>query len=767
MQNIFETFEFIKIKDNIKEYSRSELGKQYIDELDILPLDLMLENLEDLKEMMSLVIRYGSLPISNSASCLYLIDLAKKTAILTPHDISLIAEDILTSIKINKFLSSLGSLFPRIKLVVDSFYDLSTLEKEIHRIISPSLTIFDHASVELTTIRHKLKVAESSLQGKINNLAFKYSSYLNDENITIRDGHFVLPVKTSDKSKVIGIVHDISTSGQTTFIEPLEIVESNNLITSLKVEEKEEIRRILKVLTARILLSEKEIINNNRLIAKLDFLYSKASYGLSIDGEISTFSKEGKIELIDAKHPLIDKNKVISNSYFLNEDKRIVVISGPNAGGKTVSLKTVGLLILMNQCGLALPVRKACLSYFNHIYIDIGDNQSLSDNLSTFSAHMNQVGEILSVVKGKDLVLFDELGTGTSPLEGEALAISILKYLEKKHAFALISSHFEALKEYAFLSTNIENASMIFDEDKLIPTYRYNYSSPGRSYAFVVAKRYGMVDEIIKEAEDYLSKKGDNNVSDLLEVLQKQVEENVILNEKLTRKDKELFRKTQELDNKEKLLETKRNKLLEDVQEEKKRIIDNAKKSVNEIISLMQKGDLKLHEVIELKSKLDDLQEKEETVIYNEQIEVNDYVSIPSIGLSGLVIKIKNKKAHINSDTGMSVDVDISKLHKIDRPKIGTKVSKSFHYDDLIKTNVGLELNIIGKHLDEAKECLIKYLDECQIKHFSTVRIIHGFGSGALRKMVREYLSSLKGVSFRSGDMHEGGGGATVVIFKK
>ena len=474
MQNIYETFEFNRIKEHLLEYAKTELAKVYIDELKMFDNPNDVKNaLEDLKEISSIIVRFGPLPIHNSANALVLIDLAKKTGLLTPRDLSLIAEDVLTITKISAFLKKIDSLYPRVNAMTEGFIDLSNLEKEIHRVITNSLTVADNASTDLYQIRHQLKKAEANLQSKIASLAFSYGKYLNDDNITIRDGHFVLPVKTVDKSKVNGIVYDVSDSGNTTFIEPLEIVQINNEITALKVQENEEIRRILKALTALVLLQEGEIITNNKIIAKLDFLSAKALYAGEINADIAEISDKQEIYLELARHPLIDPKKVVANSFELNENEPIIIISGPNAGGKTVSLKTVGLLTLMHQAGLALPVRKAKVGYFKHIFIDIGDNQSLSDNLSTFSAHISQIGEIIHAVGGKDLVLLDELGTGTDPKEGEALAVEVTKYLEAKHALAMISSHFAAMKEYAFLSKNIANASMIFDEENLSPTYRF------------------------------------------------------------------------------------------------------------------------------------------------------------------------------------------------------------------------------------------------------------------------------------------------------
>ena len=766
MQDIYQTFEFNKIKDHILEYAKTELAKVYIDELKMFNSEDAIKNaLLDLNEINSIIIRFGPLPINNSANALVLIDLAKKTGLLTPRDLHLIAEDVLTINKISAFLKKIENGYPRINEITQGFMDLSNLEKEIHRVITNSLTVSDNATQTLYQIRTKLKKVEAELQQKIASIALSYAKYLNDDNITIRDGHFVLPVKTVDKNRINGIVYDVSDSGNTTFIEPLEIVQINNEITALKVQENDEVRKILKSLTALVLLQENEIITNNKIIAKLDFLSAKAHYMNEINGEIAECVETQCIELINARHPLIDPQKVVANSFLLNEEQPIIIISGPNAGGKTVSLKTVGLLVLMHQSGLALPIRKGQLGYFKHIYIDVGDNQSLSDNLSTFSAHISQIGEIINAVGGKDLVLLDELGTGTDPKEGEALAIEVTKYLESKHALAMISSHFAAMKEYAFLSPKISNASMIFDEESLSPTYIFKQGVPGKSYALEVASRYGIDSKIIANAKAFLKENSQNSSAELLDILQKKIEETTKLQDELSKKEMELEKRTKKLESDEENFANKKENMMRDVKEEKEQIIAEAKKEVEDIISKMHNSDMKVHEVIALKKELEELEEKQEEEIFNEEINVDDYVSIPSMNIYGKVTRIKGNKAHIVSDSGMSFDVSKEKLHVVPKPKVGKSIAKKTNYDVAVNTKVGLELNLIGMRVDEAKAALIKYLDNCRLKRLGQVRIIHGFGSGALRKMVRDYLDTQKGLSYRPGGEHEGGGGCTVVIF--
>lgn len=766
MQNIYQTFEFSKILELVSEFAKSEKGKEDILALAMLESkEVVKRALDELEEMMSLISRFSYLPISTSANMIKIIEIAKKTAMLTPRDLSLIREDILTSRKILTYFEKVGDSYPLIKEYLLEISDLSSLESEIRRVITPSLTVSDNATPELKEIRRKLKTLEANLNSRVASISLSYSSYLSDNNVTIRDGHFVLPVKTVYKSKVLGIVYDVSSSGNTTFIEPLEIVQLNNDIASLKVQENDEVRKILKALTSLVLLQEDEVRKNNIVISKLDFISAKAIFALDNDMHIAKSSDKQEIHLYEARHPLIDKRKVVSNEYHLDEEHNIVVISGPNAGGKTVSIKVVGLLTLMNQAGLAIPVKEGTLGYFNHIYIDIGDNQSLSDNLSTFSAHMSQIGEIMDVVKAKDLVLLDELGTGTDPKEGEALALATIKYLEKKRPLCLISSHFGGVKEYAFLSTNLENSSLLFDESTFSPTYIYKYSVPGKSYGLEVAKRYGVKDEIIQEAKAILANQSDSSINELITILQRKLEETEKLKRELDQKEKELAREQKTLESNKEQLKEQRSHLLESVKEEKDQILSSVKEEISDILRQLNNPNITMHEVVELKHKVESLEDEVEEITFNEEINVGDYVSIPSINLEGKVQRIKGNKAHILTSDGLSFDADVNKLHKIDAPKQSFIPKSKGKYEDKINTSVGLELNIIGMRRDEAKNALIKYLDNCMLKHLKTVRIIHGFGSGILRNMVHEHLKGMKGVSYRLGDINEGGGGATVVTF--
>lgn len=766
MQNIYEVLQFDDIKDKIKQYAKSVLGKQFISELKPYQDEKqLLYNLNLLDETFKIIALRGNFPISFSENALTLIEYAKKGGILSIRDLDMIGEDILTSQSLLKYFHNVDEKFTLMHSLIKRFIDLGMLEKEIHRVISKSQTINDNASPELNQIRKDLLKAEKEMTSLITSLTSKYKQYLSDENVTFRDGHYVIPIQTSYKNKISGAIYDVSSSGYTTFIEPSEVLALNNKIVSLKLQEAEEIRKILKQLTNLCVIQQDEIINNNNIIATCDFLQAKALYGQEIDGIIAG-NEDDKLLLRNARHPLISKDKIVANSFSFDKDKRIIIISGPNAGGKTIALKTVALLVLMHKCGLAISADIANICYINNIYLDIGDSQSLDNNLSTFSAHISNIGEMLRLTKSKDLLLIDELGTGTDPSEGEALAISVVKYLIKKNCFAMISSHFSRLKEFAFTSDNVINASMLFDEDNLKPTYIFKQGVPGQSYALEVASRYGLSKEILNEAKNHLDNIKTTDVHQLMNKLHEEALKNELLKQELLKEKENLEKQEKTLNATKKLLEEKRENLLKDVEKQKEQIIEQVKDEIDEIMDSLKNKDVKLHDVIKAKNQVNNLIKSTSINDYDETINVNDYVSVPSLNIQGKVLRINGNKAFINSSSGMSFQIEVNKLHKIDVPK-DYKVKSSYNVDNLIKTNVGLSINIIGLHVDEALEQVRKYLDNCRLRGLKEVKIIHGFGSGALRKAVSNYLNSCDFVkNYKSGDEYDGGYGVTKVILK-
>jgi len=762
-----EVLEFYKIKGFISEYCKTERGKK--DALEISPFQSLLslnQEFDLLKEIDKAYSLKGYLPIEFSINLIPLIELAEKGGILSVNDLDHIASDILTSLSTYHYLVTLSNEFPLLKDIAKEFKDLSPLEKEIHRVINKSLLIEDKATQELFNIRRKMLRIERELTKEINEAVFKHKDHLVDTSSTIRDGHFVIPVKTTDKNKVKGIIHDVSDTGVTTFIEPEEIVSLNNELVTLKFMEQEEIKKILRALTNLVLISKEDVIKNNYLISKLDLLKAKLLYGNEIDGVFATSSND-ELTLISARHPLLNKSKVVANSFYLNKEKRILLISGPNAGGKTICLKTVGLLSYMHLCGLLVSAKEAKIPYFKNIYLDIGDSQSIEDSLSTFSAHISHITEICNKVGGNDLVLIDELGTGTDPKEGEAIALGVIKHFINKNCYALISSHFSGLKEYAVSSKNMENGSMIFDEENLVPTYIFKSGLPGESYALEVAARYGLAKNIIDLAKEHLKETtNEMDTETLLKDLRKKTLELEREKDELLKEKEKLKQDKISLEKEFKLLDIRKEKLLESAKDEKERIIEETNREIEAIMDEIKNKDLSVHDLRKLQNKVNDLQDKEEEIFYNEEIKLNDYVSIPSLEIEGKVTSISKDKATVLSDGGMSYKVDVNKLHKIEKEAPKKKVEKSSY--DIKLPSIKPELNIIGLHVDEGKEALFTYINASLARNFKQVRIIHGFGSGKLRNMVHEELKKNKNVaSFRLGELGEGGGGATIVLFKE
>ena len=771
MLDIYETLEIKKVLEEISSLARSEIAKEKIlslkmySDYSLLKKELLLTD-----EMIQLIYRYSRLNIVSSFSLIKDVELAKRFGVLTPLDFSHILNDIKTSNALVSFFKKINAKeFNNLYEIYSSLEDLSSLEEEMNRVILPDLSISNKASETLFSIRNKIKKIEKEIRETSYKLIDKYSDYLSEKNLTFRNDHFVLPVKTTLKNKISGIIHDVSDSGMTTFIEPTELVELSNELYSYKALEREEIRRILKELTEKVALKGDEILKNNEIIARLDYLDAKASYAIKKKGYIAALEDEGIIELKNARHPLIEESRVISNDFFLNKDERIIVISGPNAGGKTVALKTLGINIMLNQMGMAtLSSEKARLSFFPRIYADIGDNQSLSDNLSTFAAHISNLSTITHFAKRNDLILLDELGTGTSPKEGEAIALAITDYLVSLKAFALISSHYEKMKEYAFRKDAVRNAMMVFDEKRLEPTYKLKIGYPGRSYGLVMAKRYHLKESVLDRASFYLNKDKDRSINDVIDKLNKLVRDNETMNESLKKERKDLEIKEKEYKYNAKVLQKKKDDLVNEANSIKDEMLKKAEEEITNILRIKSNPNVSQKELIKARDSLRKLNEEEiEDNSFIEDIKLNDYVELKDLDLIGKVISIKGNKISVITLDGMRVNTTLDKLSLTEEPIV--RNHKSVNADELIKDkmNVKMELNIIGEHVDDGIRLVSKYLDDARIKHFSSVRIIHGMGSGALRKAVWEYLAKCDFIKeYHYGGTFDGGSGATIVIFK-
>ncbi|HOF65625.1 MAG TPA: Smr/MutS family protein [Bacilli bacterium] len=771
MLNHLDCLEFYKIKESLLSYALTDRGKEMVEKLEpFSEVNLLKDALDELEEAYAFFIKYKRPPLSYSLNLDPLLDVVKKGGSLTINEFDRILNDIKMVKKIVDFMKEKVETFPLLKTYIDSFSDLGKLEDKISKIISTCLTIYDDASPILGKIRQRIKSSENKIKKTTERLMETYQDLTTGSNITLRDGHYVLPIKVSDKYNVPGIIHDISASGQTVFIEPSEIVALNNELLSLFNEERMEIARLLALLSREVAKEEVPLRINNIKIGELDFLFAKASYGEHIDGYVASISNKQEISLINARHPLIEPHKVVANTFEFSEDMRLIIISGPNAGGKTVVLKTIGLLVLMNQMGLMLPVsKKPILGFFNNIYADIGDAQSLSDNLSTFSGHMQKVSFILDNATPKDLILLDELGTGTDPKEGEALAFSVCHHLLKIGVLSVVSSHYSALKTFASSNKGAVNASMLFDEKALVPLYKFRQGLPGKSYGLVVAERYGIKKELIDYAKESILGQKHLSVDELLSELSNQISENEKLKDVLKVQENKLnleLRKQAKLN--EELTNVK-NTISSQVQEKVAERIEEVEQELSLLIKKAHEDNLKPHEIIALREKAGALQEEKvvETPPFSGQI--GDYATVKGLGISGEVIEIKGQNIRIRTEGGRIINAKLNHLLAVEKDDVVRKKPKTSPVilTPKLEQSVPQEINLIGQRVEEALANLRSYLDKALLKHYKSVRIIHGFGSGALRSAVHNYLKTLSFVdNYHLAGPTDGGGGATIVNFK-
>ena len=655
------------------------------------------------------------------------------------------------------------------ELILDLVLDLRDfkyIHDRIDQAILPDLTIDSNASSTLYSIRKKIQAYETSISSKAREIAKKYSNYLAESNITIKDGLPSLAIKNSYKSYVKGFVSDVSNSGSTVYIVPLEIIEMNNEIYELKEKEKEEEERIVKALT-QLIKEEQEAIYKDYLIAlRLDSLLARVKFGLSYKGSVASISTSIKLE--ELSHLLINRDVVVKNDFEVEDDKKIVVITGPNAGGKTVLIKAISLACYLNQRGYLVPAKKAALKTFSSIEFIAGDGQSIMDNLSTFSGHIVEINSSLSKIDKDSLFVVDEIGQGTSPLDGEAIGNAVIDYLESVGCYGILTSHYEGLKEKAIRDDEVEVGAMIFDEDTIKPTFKYKRGLIGRSYALEVAKNLHMKEEILVKAQEYLDRSLDSEEKKAIANLTKLQEQN----ERLKQSYEEKLNKLNELNAKReqaiKALQVEKENIKAKAQDKIDSLVDEKIDELDEIFK-KNKNRIDLASFASLKGQLNKMKEREEDEVkVKVRFEVNDYVKVNSINNTGYIKSSKGNKIEVDID-GMLLKTDLGDLVKLPDPK-KAKIKQNYAKIDKVflgKSGVPLECNLIGLHVDEAKEKLEKYIDDCMLMHYHEVRIIHGHGTGALRTMVKEYCASNKNIkSTRFGDTYEGGVGATIITFK-
>ena len=668
---------------------------------------------------------------------------------------------------------------------------LTPVSSEIRRCIASEEELNDDASPALFKIRRSMRQindkVHAQLQTMVNGSA---RTYLQDAVVTMRNGRYCIPVKAEYRGQIPGMIHDQSSTGSTLFVEPMAVIKLNNDLRELELKEEKEIEMILATLSARCGEETEALRDDLDLLTKLDFIFARAQLSRSMNGTQPDFNEEGRILIKKGRHPLLDKKKVVPIDIQLGKDFELLIITGPNTGGKTVSLKTVGLFTLMGQAGLHIPAfDHSELSVFHEVFADIGDEQSIEQSLSTFSAHMTNTVSILKEADDRSLVLFDELGAGTDPTEGAALAIAILSNLHRRGSRVMATTHYSELKVFALSTPGVENGCCEFDVETLRPTYRLLIGVPGKSNAFAISQKLGLSQDIIEEAKTHLTKQ-DEDFEDLLADLEQKRVTIEQERDQINSYKEEIRELKQRLESKQEKLDLSRDKILREANEQARNILQEAKDYADTTIRNFQKyGKAAGVSAKDMEKERGKLREKMSTVdkklsaknaapkkshkqLTAKDLHIGDSIKVLSLNLKGTVSTLPDAKGNLFVQMGiLRSQVNIRDLEKLDDTVIiGGNFSKtgSGKIKMSKSASVSTEINLLGKTVDEAIMELDKYLDDAYIAHLPSVRIVHGKGTGALRKGVHNYLRRQKHVkSYRLGEFGEGDAGVTIVEFKK
>ncbi len=787
---VLRVLEYHKIIDRLKEKASSEPGRQ---------LAAALVPMTDLEEIRTAQTQtadaLGRLFAKGSTSFGSNKDLGMSLKSLEVGSVLSIAE----LLRIASFLENVNRIkaygrrerddIPGDSLDVyfDSLEPLTPLANEINRCILSEEEIADDASPALKHIRRSMAITNDRIHSQLSSMINgSLRTYLQDAVVTMRDNRYCIPVKSEYKGQVPGMVHDQSSTGSTFFIEPAAVVNLNNELKELSIKEQEEIEAVLASLSAQAAAYTDALALNQKSMTMLDFIFAKASLAMEQNATMPLFNTEHQIRIRKGRHPLIDKKTVVPVDILLGIDFDLLIITGPNTGGKTVALKTAGLLTLMGQAGLHIPaLDRSELSIFHEVYADIGDEQSIEQSLSTFSSHMTSIVSILQEADTDSLCLFDELGAGTDPTEGAALAISVLDHLHGRGIRTMATTHYSELKVYALSTPFVENACCEFNVETLRPTYRLLIGIPGKSNAFAISSRLGLPDHIIEDAKRHITQDKES-FEDLLANL-----ENSRLTIEKEQAEIESYKREvqalkERLQSKQEKIDQSRDRIIREANEEAREILQNAKELADETIRTFQKAGAatSIKDLEKSRRKVHDkISEKNEKLALKNdnpahkalkpnQIRLGDSVKVVSMGLKGSVSSLPDKNGRlfvqcgiIRSQVSLSdlvlLEEETVKTEKMQRSSSGKlKMSKSY--------SVSTEINLLGKTVDEALSELDKYLDDAYLAHLPSVRIVHGKGTGALRKAVQGYLRKNRVIkSFRPGEFGEGDAGVTIAEFKE
>lgn len=776
--------EYPAILEKLSSYCHTYLGKDLA--YNLLPSNNKetVENLlNETQEATNLIQRNATPPISEIANIEVYLKLLESYTQISAKALLDIANILEMASELKQYFYDFSE-HEDFVILNDYFYNLysnSSISDKIKKSILDENTIADTASTNLANIRRKKRHLEQDIKNKLNSIlhSSSYSKYIQENVVTIRNDRYVIPVKEEYRSFVKGFIHDMSASGSTVFIEPISVFETNNQINNLKVEEKSEIDKILQSLSTLLYSCTNQLRQNVNIIGNLDFIFAKAKYSNDINGITPIVNTEKFVNLINARHPLIDSSKVVPTSINIGKDFSLLIITGPNTGGKTVALKTVGLLECMACSGLNIPAEENSSIYvFDEIFADIGDDQSISDSLSTFSSHMVNIANIANTFTENSLILVDELGSGTDPLEGANLAISILEYFKNNNALTIATTHYQELKRYAIVTENVQNASVEFDIENLKPTYRLLLGIPGKSNAFAISEKLGLKKEIIDRASSMLSS-DDVDIESLLKKIyddklkiehdKEEIEKNLnqieIIKKNLQKDDSSLKAHEKEIIDKAKF--------------EARQILLDAKDEATSIISKMNEvmeSSEEISKLNNLRNKLNDsiknktIKDSEENIAVNpidrNLIVPNAKVYITKFNQNGIVLSNIKRNDEVQVQIGLiKTNVHIKYLESARNLKNDLTTNKLSSHATVSKTkNVNSEINVIGLTTLEAIPIVDKFLDDCFLAKLETARIVHGKGTGKLRTEIHKFLKKHPKVkSFRLGTYGEGEMGVTVV----
>ena len=780
---IYQTLEFARIQEKVSQYAQTPMGKEHISAMKMSDDVNQLEQWQaETAEALDLILQDKSMPIGRIDNLTAALKRLELGASLNGPEFAQIGRLLKTVLDLGNFFKQLAAeevMIEALQFWADQLILQPKLLQQINLIVDESGNILSTASSELARIRRRQNQLESQIRQQLNQLLKSKANYLSDALITIRNNRYVVPVKAEYRNQFGGTIHDQSSTGQTLYIEPQAVVQLNNQLTDLQSAERKEIERILEENTQALMPYSQDIRDNQTCLGQLDFIQARAFYAREIKGVRPIFSKEQHVALWQARHPLIAEDKIVANDIILGQHYRALIITGPNTGGKTILLKTLGLIQMMGQVGLHVPCDSGSqLALFDQIFADIGDEQSIEQSLSTFSGHMTNIVSILEQMTADSLVLFDELGSGTDPQEGASLAMAILDHLRQHRVMVMATTHYPELKVYAHQAADTVNASMEFDSDSLSPTYRLLIGIPGRSNALEISQRLGLPASILQYAQSGISQ-ADQSVNEMISELERehrlaeqdhhQSQQILAEAEKIHADLKTEYQRF--MNQKDELIEKTKRQANAQVEEKKA----EAEKIIQEIRDLQleqgQDKTIKEHVLIDKKGRFDQLKQperlKKNRVLKKakraKKLKVGDDVEVLSYGQRGTIIEVLDHKEYVVQMGILKMKIPADELQPLNKiePKVTVNVQRQ------AGSKVQTQLDLRGQRFDAAMENTKKYLDQALLSHHPMVTIVHGKGTGALRQGIQDLLKGHPQVDrFEYAPANAGGSGATLVYFK-